>query len=419
MSNSRLVVAVSPAAYFMGKKVIKEINILLELRHQEAIKENRGFERKNIEELWAQNKELQNGNKNICLSPIEVVYFASGEFKIIGDKSVRDTDAFLLSQIYDPKVSSIDTMREIIFVYNLDGKRKIKYSSPSEIDVKTVEKFLEKEYSPAHNSTITEYLVSSFNIAHARYRTLIEPCLGDQRQDKRQRREGLHSQDHIRGYENKGVNGGLIAFQLHNSAIVGFGKNITIDNVFPTRILLEKFKELNPNYIDEFMILAPDLGSGKETDITANKLIIQGKPRIPIGFTIKIRDPFEPNKIKKTQIICTETRDKLLIRDDMIDTAGTLCKVIYSFKELNPNLKKVVIITTHPIFSPPALERLSKLYGEGLLHELIITDSICRAPEFYKKYPFIHEVSISGMISQAIYDTHFGYSIGDVYSFEL
>ncbi|MFA5382158.1 MAG: ribose-phosphate diphosphokinase [Candidatus Micrarchaeia archaeon] len=417
MTNSRLVIVASPAAYFIGKKVINEINTLLETRYNEVKNENRELEKRNIEELWELNKEQRNGKKEVCLSPIEVVYFANGEFKIVEGESVRDTDAFILSQVYNPEITSLEIMRELIYIYNLNGKRK-NYNSPLDIDEKTIQAFIKKEYSPAHNTIITDYILSALKNAPPRYISLIEPCLGDQRQDKRQTREGLHAKDHIRGYENAGATNKILAFQLHNQAIVGFGKEVTIDNVFPTRILLEKFKELNPNYLDEFIILAPDTGAAQETDITANKLIIDGRPRIPMGLTIKLRDPFMPNKILKTQIICNEIRDKLLIRDDMIDTAGTLCEVIKAYKKLNPNLKKVVVITTHPVFSPPALERLSNLYKEGLLHELIITDSICRTPEFYENYPFIHEVSIAGMIAKAIYNLHFGYSLKDVYSFE-
>ena len=83
------------------------------------------------------------------------------------------------------------------------------------------------------------------------------------------------------------------------------------------------------------------------------------------------------------------------IVDDMIDTAGSVYALV---RELNKRgVAEVSIAAVHPVFSPPAVSRLTKLYQEGLLANVVVTDTIGCAESLKGEMPFLHVVSSARM----------------------
>ncbi|GBU27934.1 ribose-phosphate pyrophosphokinase [Treponema sp. R8-4-B8] len=65
----------------------------------------------------------------------------------------------------------------------------------------------------------------------------------------------------------------------------------------------------------------------------------------------------------------------LWIVDDMIDTAGSVEKLIRALSQLKP--KDINIIAVHALFSPPAVQKIDALIKDGLLNRMIVTDTVC------------------------------------------
>ncbi|MDX1399575.1 MAG: ribose-phosphate pyrophosphokinase, partial [Oceanospirillum sp.] len=81
--------------------------------------------------------------------------------------------------------------------------------------------------------------------------------------------------------------------------------------------------------------------------------------------------------------------------DDMVDTAGTLCKAAEALKA--HGAKRVVAYATHPVLSGPAIDNIRN----SVLDELIITDTI-PLTDAAKKCGKIRQLTLSGLLAEAV-----------------
>ena len=98
----------------------------------------------------------------------------------------------------------------------------------------------------------------------------------------------------------------------------------------------------------------------------------------------------------------------ILVIDDMIDTGGTIKEILYELKK--NNAKDIYVGCTHPIFSGPAIERLTELYNKGIIKGVIGTDTVIHEnkPEWY------HEVSVAPLFGDVIYRIENNMSVSDI-----
>ena len=82
--------------------------------------------------------------------------------------------------------------------------------------------------------------------------------------------------------------------------------------------------------------------------------------------------------------------------DDMIDTAGTLVKAAEVLKERGA--KSVYAYCTHPIFSGPAIERITQ--GDAL-DEVVVTNTIPLS-QAAQACPKIRQLSVAPLMAETI-----------------
>ncbi|HET9260778.1 MAG TPA: ribose-phosphate diphosphokinase, partial [Acidimicrobiia bacterium] len=111
-------------------------------------------------------------------------------------------------------------------------------------------------------------------------------------------------------------------------------------------------------------ILSPDAGGVKRAERYAKHL--GGS----VAFIYKRRDPGEHNKSEALSMAGKVTDRHVVIVDDMIDTAGTVCNAAEMVKEFGA--KSVRIAATHGIFSEPALDRIKN----APIEEVIVTNTL-------------------------------------------
>ncbi|MEM9986200.1 MAG: ribose-phosphate diphosphokinase, partial [Bacteroidota bacterium] len=126
-----------------------------------------------------------------------------------------------------------------------------------------------------------------------------------------------------------------------------------------------------------------------------------------IGADLLIVDKHRkrPNEVASMQVIGDPTNKNIILVDDLIDTAGTICKAADLLIE--KGAISVRAITTHPLLSGQAYERVEA----SKLHELVVTDTIPLRKESHK----IKVLSIAPVFAKAFRKIHNYESISSLF----
>jgi ribose-phosphate pyrophosphokinase len=131
----------------------------------------------------------------------------------------------------------------------------------------------------------------------------------------------------------------------------------------------------------------------------------------PLVIAHKQRDYSKSNTIESINILSADPIEgkTLWVVDDLVDTAGSvdsLIRVLAKYKPAEINLAAV-----HAPFSPPAAQRLTGLYGEGLLNHIIVTDTVCCPCGFSKGMPNLEVVPSAELSARIIRTIVTNYSL--------
>jgi len=176
----------------------------------------------------------------------------------------------------------------------------------------------------------------------------------------------------------------VVTVDLHSDQIQGFF-DIPVDNIYGSPLLVE---DMQKNYnLENVTIVSPDMGGVVRARAVAKA----------IDADMAIIDKRRPkaNVAKVMNIIGDiEGRDCIII-DDMVDTAGTLCKAAAAL--MDRGAKSVSAYVVHAVLSGPAVENIEA----SVLKELVVTDSIPESAEA-RACDKIRRVSIADMLGETI-----------------
>lgn len=176
----------------------------------------------------------------------------------------------------------------------------------------------------------------------------------------------------------------VLTVDLHADQIQGFF-NIPVDNVYASPVLLgDVWRQTYP----DLMVVSPDVGGVVRARALAKRL---DEAELAI---IDKRRP-KPNEAKVMNIIGDVEGRSCIIIDDLVDTAGTLCRAAAALKE--HGAAKVLAYCTHPVLSGPAVENINK----SVLDELVVTDSIPLSDEA-QQCSRIRQLSIAELLAETI-----------------
>lgn len=211
------------------------------------------------------------------------------------------------------------------------------------------------------NDSIMELLLMSdaLHRASANRITAVIPYFGYARQDRRVRsaRVAISAKVVADMISAVGVNR-VLTVDLHAEQIQGFF-SIPVDNVYGSPVLTDDIER--QNYSD-LTVVSPDVGGVVRARAVAKQLNVD----------LAIIDKRRPtaNEAQVMHIIGDVKERSCLIVDDMVDTAGTLCKAADALKE--HGAKHVVAYCTHPILSGAAIANIEN----SSLDSLVVTDTI-------------------------------------------
>jgi ribose-phosphate pyrophosphokinase len=256
-------------------------------------------------------------------------------------------------------------------------------------NVRGADVFVVQPTSAPVNDNIVQLLlmIDALKRASARRITTVIPYFGYARQDRKDKpRSPISSKLVADLLTTAGADRALIV-DLHAPQIQGFF-NIPVDHLFASPVLVDYFRHLN---LPNLTVVSPDAGGVERARFFAKKmdsaLAIMDKRRVEMDVT------------EVMHVIGDVADRSCLILDDIVDTAGTLCKTAQAL--MDAGARQVYACATHAVLSGPAVERIA----QSPLVEMVVTNTIPLSAEAARA-PKIKVRSIAGLIGRAIQSIH-------------
>ena len=281
-----------------------------------------------------------------------VTTFADGEKRIIIPQNLRKRDVFII-QPTCPPVN--DNLVELLLI--IDAAKR---SSASEVSA-------------------------------------IIPYFGYSRQDRKDRpRVPISASIIAKLIEFSGADR-ILTIDIHSEQEPGFVE-VPWDNLYASYSFFPVLKE---TFSKNLVIASPDKGGVLKATFYADYLNADG-----IAIVFKERDIQQKNDSKAFETIGDVQNKDVLIVDDMIDTAGTICEAAKLIKSRGAN--SVAAAATHGLFSDPAIEIITN----SPLNKIFIADTVPLKKEVLENPKFI-VISIAKLLAEAITCIHNGDSISE------
>jgi len=241
-------------------------------------------------------------------------------------------------------------------------------------------------------------MIDAMRRASADRITAVVPYYGYARQDRRVRsaRVPITAKLVANMLSGAGVDR-VLTIDLHAEQIQGFF-DIPVDNIYASPLLMvdiwrKKYKDL--------IVVSPDVGG-----VVRARAIAKQLDDSDLAIIDKRRP--QPNQSQVMNIIGEVSNKTCVIVDDLVDTAGTLCKAADALKD--HGAERVVALATHPVLSGPAIENLNN----ATLDELVVTDTIPLS-DAAKNCPKIRVLTVAELLGEAIRRIHMDESVSSVY----
>ena len=275
-----------------------------------------------------------------------------------------------------------------------DGETRVEINE----NVRGMDVFIIQSTCPPVNVTCMELLImiDALKRASADRITAVIPYYGYGRQDRKVAPRAPITAKLLADLITAAGANRVLSMDLHAGQIQGFF-NIPVDNLFATPVLFDYMKK---NYIDGTVVVSPDTGGVERARAFGKRL----------GASLAIIDKRRegPNEAEVMNIIGNVQGKRIIILDDMIDTAGTVVQAARAMKEAGA--LEVSICCTHPVLSGPALERIE----DSEIKEVIVTDTIPLSDRA-KTCKKIKVLSVSGILGEAVRRIYYNDSVSSLF----
>ncbi len=293
--------------------------------------------------------------KEICdylkcpLGQMNVTHFADGEFAVSFEESIRGADVFLVQSTFPPS----DNLMELLLM--IDAAKR----------------------------------------ASARTINAVIPYFGWARQDRKDKpRVSIGAKLVADMLSKAGINR-LITMDLHADQIQGFF-DVPVDHMYASKIFLPYIQNLD---LKDLVMTAPDVGGSKRASAYAKYL------GVPLVLCQKTRS--RANVVDEIRIIGDVEGKNVIIIDDIVDTAGTICAAADAM--VAAGAKSVRALVSHCVMSADAPVKVDN----SKLEEIVFTNSIpYRNPVPCRK---LKQLSIAVMFAETIHRVTCNESISTQY----
>lgn len=273
------------------------------------------------------------------------------------------------------------------------AKSNLTYFSDGEMNVSIEESvrgsdifFIQSTNAPTDNLMELLLLADAARRASGEQITAVIPCFGYARQDRKDRsRVPISAKLVANLITASGVNR-IMTMDLHAEQLEGFF-DIPVDHLRSESIFMP-YLQTQTDILSNTIFASPDTGSTKRARNYAQYFQTE--------FVICDKLRLKANEIASMTVIGDVKGKDVIIIDDLIDTAGTMCKAAEAV--MAKGAKSVRAFCTHAVLSGKAYE----LIEASPLTELIVTDTIPLKKESYK----IKVLSSAELFAKAIRNTH-------------
>jgi len=275
-----------------------------------------------------------------------------------------------------------------------DGETRVEINE----NVRGMDVFIIQSTCPPVNVTCMELLImiDALKRASADRITAVIPYYGYGRQDRKVAPRAPITAKLLADLITTAGANRVLSMDLHAGQIQGFF-NIPVDNLFATPVLFDYMKK---NFVDNTVVVSPDTGGVERARAFGKRL----------GASLAIIDKRRegPNEAEVMNIIGNVEGKRIIILDDMIDTAGTVVQAAKAMREAGA--LEISICCTHPVLSGPALDRI-----EGSeIKEVIVTDTIPLSDRA-KNCKKIKVLSVSGILGEAVRRIYYNDSVSSLF----
>jgi ribose-phosphate pyrophosphokinase len=248
-------------------------------------------------------------------------------------------------------------------------------------------------------------MVSTMRRASAERITCVIPYYGYARQDRKMTaRVPISAADVARLLESMGVDR-VVAVDLHCGQIQGFfGPRVPVDNLDAGTVGVKYFVNkglLNP------VVVSPDAGGVYRAKQFREGLNLS-KPALDAGLAMIIKQRPKAGQIERMDLVGSVDGADVVIVDDMIDTAGTLCTAAANLKA--NGARRVFAFASHGLFSGPASDRIAR----SVLEEVVVTNTI-PLKAGAKANEKIVALSVAPLLAEAIKRVHYKQSVSELF----
>lgn len=246
--------------------------------------------------------------------------------------------------------------------------------------------------SPVNDNLMELILIcDAFRRASAAQITAVIPYFGYARQDRKAKSHDPISAKVVADMIAAAGADRVLTMDLHAPQIQGFF-TIPVDHLLGVPLLVPYFLKNIPDIKENVVVVSPDFGSVTRARNFAQRI------GAPIAIIDKRRQ--KANSCEVMNII-GDVKDKtVIIVDDMVDTAGTLCNAAKAVLEIG-GAKEVYACATHGVLSGPALERIES----SVLKELVLLDTIAQPKEkCIEKIKFLSTGNVFAEAIERIYE---------------
>ncbi len=220
--------------------------------------------------------------------------------------------------------------------------------------------FVVQSTCPPANDSLMELLIfiDCLKRASAKTITAVIPYYGYARQDRKDKGRTPITAKLIANMITEAGADRVLALDLHAKQIEGFF-DIPVDHLTAVPVFIRKLKREN---LDNYIVLSPDVGNVKTASRYADEL--------GLDLAIVHKKRLTGEDVEAEHIIGDVEGKDILMFDDMISTAGTMCSAAKLAKE--KGAKDIRAFATHGLFVGPAFDRLNN----SPINEVTVTNSI-------------------------------------------
>ena len=241
--------------------------------------------------------------------------------------------------------------------------------------------------SPVNNNLMELLImIDALKRASAGRITAVMPYFGYARQDRKAKSRDPISAKLCADIITAAGADRVLTMDLHAAQIQGFF-NIPVDHLLGVPILAPYFVEKFKDNMNDVVVVSPDLGSVTRARKLAERI------DAPLAIVDKRRP--KANVCEVMNIIGDIKDKKIIIVDDMVDTAGTLCNGANAIMEKG-GAKEVYACATHGVLSGPAIQRIQ----DSCIKEIIFLDTV-EIPE-EKMIDKIKVIPVAPVFAEAI-----------------